>query len=148
MAPLPGGDGESRRDDAFARVVALLALAADEFRAVQEQLDDRATTLVAQEKRRRRRRVYDRRLFDCAPIALIATDLMGTIADANRSATLMFGKERFELEGTPIVSFVPLEDRSTPPDPRSRVLLVLRAAGCSGVTTAAANGRSSRGSDP
>jgi PAS domain S-box-containing protein len=55
---------------------------------------------------------YERRLFDCAPTALIATNLIGMIIDANQAASDLLGLTAMQLNRRPLANLVPLEERA------------------------------------
>jgi len=51
-------------------------------------------------------------LYDLAPIAYLTLDVEGRIQEANLTAATLFGKERGQLLGKPVISFVALSHRA------------------------------------
>ena len=108
----PASDRAEHRAEAFPRMAAMLASSLEELRVAEEEIADQSATLLARQHDYQRHVDYERRLFDLAPIALMATDPMGTITEANRAATDLLGKAKEYLDHKPMVSFIPFDDRS------------------------------------
>ena len=106
-------DVENReyRAEAFGRVASLLASSLEELRVAEEELVERNGALLVQHQESSHRIEYERRLFDFAPCALIATNLSGSITEANRAAAALLGYSAGSLSRKPVASLVPLEDR-------------------------------------
>lgn len=97
----------------FPRMVAMLASSLEELRVAEEDLAEQASSLLSRDLDHERHMDYERRLFDFAPTALLATDLMGAITEANNAAVDLFGRAKDHLDQKPVVAFVPLEERAT-----------------------------------
>lgn len=80
-----------------------LALAAEELRVQQDQLE-----LACELLERERAKYMD--LFEHAPDAYVATDVAGSITNANIAAGVLFGVEPGSLIGKPLISFVARQD--------------------------------------
>jgi PAS domain S-box-containing protein len=106
-------ESQDYRAEAFGRVASLLASSLEELRVAEEELVERNGVLLAQHQEAAHRVAYERRLFDCAPCALIATTLTGSITEANKAAASLFGYSAGNLIRKPVASLVPLEDRPT-----------------------------------
>jgi PAS domain S-box-containing protein len=88
----------------FSSVLEELHVASEELRQQQEELV--AARQVAEAERQR----YQE-LFDFAPDGYLVTSPEGTIQEANRAATTMFGVAQEFLAGKPLAVFVAKEDR-------------------------------------
>jgi PAS domain-containing protein len=97
--------------ESFPRVAALLASALEELRVAEEELFEQHDTLAAERESFARDVARERRLFELAPCALFVTDLFAQFLDANRAMLTFLHTELGQLEGKPLVSFVPLPDR-------------------------------------
>ena len=97
--------------ESFPRVAALLASALEELRVAEEELLEQHDTLAAERESFARDAARERRLFDLAPCALFVTDLFAQFLDANRAMLTFLQTELVQLEGKPLVSFVPMPDR-------------------------------------
>ena len=82
-----------------------LKVAEEELRAQNEQL------VVAMEAIQSERERYEE-LLEFAPDGYLITDTSGKILDLNRAATEMFGVEKRNLGGKPILIYVHQDDRS------------------------------------
>ena len=83
-----------------------LALAAEELRVQQDQLE-----LACELLERERAKYMD--LFEQSPDAYLATDIGGSITNANLAAGALFGVEPGQLVGKPLISFVARQDTRT-----------------------------------
>jgi PAS domain S-box-containing protein len=113
---------------AFPRVAAILASSLEELRVIEEELNQQSSALVERQQEAEHRLDYERRLFDFAPAALLVTDLVGAISDANRAARTLLGSEAWQLERKPIVTFVGESDRKSFRAELSRVAVAEGAA--------------------
>jgi PAS domain-containing protein len=119
----PVADDPDYRAEAFPRVAAMLASSLEELRVAEEELVEQTSTLLSRQHDYQRHVDYERRLFDFAPTPLLTTDLMGAISDANRAATDLLGKPKEHLDHKPMVTFVPLEERSAFRDQLGRMTI-------------------------
>jgi PAS domain S-box-containing protein len=100
------------RAEAFGRVAALLASSLEELKVAEQELIERNDELLAQYEESRQAAARERRLFEHAPCALIATNLAGTITEANYAASSLLGYSVSALDRKPVASLIPLEDRT------------------------------------
>jgi len=105
------GSTPSMAAESFPRIAALLASALEELRVAEEELLEQHDTLAAERESFARDVARERRLFDLAPCALFVTDLFSQFLDANRAMLTFLQTELAQLEGKPLVSFVPVPDR-------------------------------------
>jgi PAS domain-containing protein len=105
------GSTPSLAAESFPRVAALLASALEELRVAEEELLEQHDTLAAERDSFVRDVGRERRLFDLAPCALFVTDLFAQFLDANRAMLAFLRTELSQLEGKPLVSLVPLDER-------------------------------------
>lgn len=108
----------------------MLSSAVEELRVAEEELERRQTAIAQREEELTRRNRAERRLFDCAPVALLATDRAGKILHANVAAHALVGKESGGLEGKPIVNLVPVARRREFRTRLNRLVLASGAADC------------------
>jgi PAS domain S-box-containing protein len=80
-----------------------MALAAEELRVQQDQLE-----LACELLERERAKYMD--LFEHAPDAYVATDVAGSITNANIASGVLFGVQPGSLIGKPLISFVARQD--------------------------------------
>jgi PAS domain S-box-containing protein len=127
LNPAAADDAEYKAT-AFPRVAAILASSLEELRVIEEELDEQSAALAERQHEVENRLDYERRLFDLAPAALLVTDMVGAISDANRAARTLLGSEDWQLERKPIVTFVGETDRKSFRAELSRVAVTQGAA--------------------
>jgi PAS domain-containing protein len=115
----------------FPRVAALLTSSIEELKVAEEHLIEQNAALLAAQEEHERRLAYERRLFDMASCALVVTDTVGGILEANRAAITLLGQDHYHLHRKPIASLVPREERS----------LFRKELSCLGVTQGASDWR-------
>jgi len=101
------------RSDSFPKVAALLTSSLEELKVAEEELAEQNNYLLAQRDEYMRHVDYERRLFEFAPVALLVTNLVGSITEANRATQTLLGQPEDQLDRKPLISLVPLEDRRT-----------------------------------
>jgi PAS domain S-box-containing protein len=89
-----------------------LGLASEELQVAVEELTCQNEALTVAQNQIVAERSRYQHLFELAPDALVITTPSGMIQDVNQKAAELFNRPVLHLVGKPIVSFVPLEDRS------------------------------------
>ena len=113
----------SQRAAMYEDVVQLLTASLEMLGVAETHLAQERTAATAAERDVQRRFEYERRLFDCAPTALLVTDVLGTIVEANCLAAELLGRDALQLYGLPIASLVPTDQQREFRTQLSRVTL-------------------------
>jgi PAS domain-containing protein len=103
---------------------ALLAVSLEELKVAEEELvQQNEELLTTREAIESMSRQY-RRLFDDMPLPYIVTDICGIIRHANHAAATLLRRPAEMLDRKPLLSFVPLDRRSSFRDAINRLPLV------------------------
>lgn len=100
-------DDRERMADALPEAAAIVASSLEELRVAEEELRIQNEALIRVRDQYEQRAAGQRRLFDLAPVALLVTDLYGSIYQANQAALGLFRRSFDRLERSSIVRFVP-----------------------------------------
>jgi PAS domain-containing protein len=103
---------------------ALLSVSLEELKVAEEELLQQNEELLVTRDAIESTSRYFRRLFDDAPLPYIVTDICGIIRQANRAAAVLLKRPPELLEGKPLLTFVPLDRRSSFRDAINRIQLV------------------------
>jgi PAS domain S-box-containing protein len=107
----PSSSEPDFRAEAFPQLVGLLTASLEQLREAKACLDAERAEASAQAAALGQRIEYERRLFEFAPMALIVTNLVGAITEANQAATEFLGQDMHHLDLKPLSDFVNREDR-------------------------------------
>lgn len=107
----PSATDSDYRSEAFPQLTALLTSSLEQLRVVESTLAFERDEIREQTALLEARIQYERRLFDCAPVALLVTNLVGAITEANRAAAQLLGYTAEQLDRQQLSEFVTREDR-------------------------------------
>lgn len=110
--------------EALRETVALLTVSLEELKVAEEELVQQNEELVRTRAAVEASARHFHRLFDEAPLPYVVTDIVGIIRHANHAAAVLFKRPAALLEGKPLLTFVPLERRSSFRDAINRLQLV------------------------
>jgi PAS domain-containing protein len=103
---------------------ALLTASLEELKVAEEELVQQNEELLVTREAIESTSRHFRRLFDDMPVPYLVTDICGIIRHANKAAAALFRRPAELLERKPLLSFVPLDRRSTFRDAINRLQLV------------------------
>jgi PAS domain-containing protein len=112
------------QNESLRETAALLAISLEELKVAEEELVQQNEELLMTRDAIESTSRHYRRLFEDAPMPYIVTDICGIIQHANRSAAALLRRPAELLDRKPLVTFVPLDGRSTFRDAINRLPLV------------------------
>src|SRR4051812_8132209 len=119
----PSVQDSAYQSNMFSHLSALLASSLEELRVAEDELNEHSALLASRHAEIQQVVENERRRFVFAPVALLVTNVSGSILDANLDALGLLDTELQRIERKPLVAFVPTEERATFRSQLSRVLM-------------------------
>lgn len=127
-APLLDPDRAVGEDAAVRRLAGLLAASLEQLKAAEEELLQQQGAVADALSAPERELQHFRQLFARAPIALVVTDMLGTIRQANDAAVSLLRRAARLLDRKPLPSLLPRDKRAAFRDAIARLSLTAAAA--------------------